>query len=112
MSGERKCVGWTGVAGWAQDASAYMAAYRRAKSRRAAGRLTRSKLLAKRPHSGGHWPGTKLDNVGEDLGKTSGRPREDLRKTSGRPRTFSVIFWKNPEMFWSKFSKIKICEKL
>ena len=33
--------GRTGVAGWAQDASAYMAAYRRAKSRRAAGRLTR-----------------------------------------------------------------------
>ena len=45
------------------------------KSRRAAGRLTRSKLLAKRPlakrpHSGGHWPGKKLNNVEEDLGKT------------------------------------------
>ena len=35
--------------------------------RRAAGRLTRSKLLAKRPHSGGHWPGKKLNNVEEDL---------------------------------------------
>ena len=34
-------------------------------------RLTRSKLLAKRPHSGGHWPGKKLNNVGEDLRKTS-----------------------------------------
>ena len=45
-------------------------------------RLTRSKLSAKRPHSGGHWPGKKLNNVGEDLGKTSGRPPEDLRKTS------------------------------
>ncbi len=31
-------------------------------------RLTRSKLLAKSPHSGGHWPGKK----------TSGRPPEDL----------------------------------
>ena len=38
-------------------------------------RLTRSKLLAKRPHSEGHWLGTKLNNVEEDLGKTSGRPR-------------------------------------
>ena len=41
------------------------------KSRRAAGRLTRSKLLLKRSHSGGHWPVKKLDNVVEDLGKTS-----------------------------------------
>ena len=46
-----------------------------AKSRRAAGRLTRSKLLAKRPQSGGPAPWKKLDNVREDLGKTSGRPR-------------------------------------
>ena len=30
-------------------------------------RLTRSKLLAKRPHSGGHWPRKKLNNVGEDI---------------------------------------------
>ena len=37
-------------------------------------RLTRSKLLAKRPHSGGHWPEKQLNNVGEDLWKTSGRP--------------------------------------
>ena len=59
-------------------------------------RLTRSKLLARRPHSGGHWPGKKLNNV-----------EEDLRKTLGRPRTFSAAFWKkiNPEKFWSKFSK-------
>ena len=49
-----------------------------AKSRRAAGRLTRSKLLAKRLHNGGHWPGKKLINVGEGLGKTSGRPPEAL----------------------------------
>ena len=41
-------------------------------------RLTRSKLLAKRPHSGGHWLGKKLNNAEEDLRKTSGRPREDL----------------------------------
>ena len=34
-------------------------------------RLTRSKLLAKRPHSGGHWPGKKLNNVEEDSRKTS-----------------------------------------
>ena len=26
---------------------------------------------AKRPHSGGHWPGKKLNNVGEDIGKPS-----------------------------------------
>ena len=76
-----------------------------AMSRRAAGRLTRSKLLAKGPHSGGHWPGKKLNNMGEDL--RSGRAREDLGKTSGRPPTFShkfsAAFWKNPEKFWSKF---------
>ena len=40
--------------------------------------LARSKLLAKRPHSGGHWAGEKKT---ETSGKTSGRPREDLRKT-------------------------------
>ena len=40
-------------------------------SRRAAGRLTRSKSLVKRSHSGGQWPGKKLNNFGEDLGKTS-----------------------------------------
>ena len=48
-------------------------------------RLTRSKLLAKRPHSGGHRPGKKLHNVGE----ISGRPPEDLGKTSD----LSVKFW-------------------
>ena len=52
------------------------------KSRRAAGRLTRSKLLAKGPHSGGHWPGQKLNNVEEDFRKTSGKPPENLGKTS------------------------------
>ena len=54
--------------------------------RRAAGlRLTRSKLLAKGPHSGGHWLGKKLDNG----------------KTSGRPPTFSPAFWKNLGEKWS-----------
>ena len=38
-------------------------------------RLTRSKLLAKRPHSGGHWPETRNWTTSR---KTSGRPREDL----------------------------------
>ena len=33
--------------------------------------VARSKLSARRPHSGGHWPGKKLNNVREDLGKTS-----------------------------------------
>ena len=40
-------------------------------SRRAAGRLTRSTLLTRRPHRRGHWPGKKLNNVEEDLEKTS-----------------------------------------
>ena len=33
--------------------------HQRSKSRRAAGRLARSKLLARSPHSGWHWPGKK-----------------------------------------------------
>ena len=65
---------------WARNEDAQL-------SRRAAAGI-RSKLLAKRPHSGGHSPGKKLNNVGEDL-----------RKTSGRPPTFSAAFWKNPEKF-------------
>ena len=32
----------------------------------------------------------KLNNVGENLGKTSGKPPENLRKTSGKPSIFST----------------------
>ena len=64
-----------------------------AKSRRAAGRLTRSKLLAKRPHSGGHWPGKKN-------WITSG-------KTSGRPPTLSAAFWKIPKKIGQHLEKIQ-----
>ena len=39
---------------------------------------SRSKLLAKRPHGGGHGPGKKLNNVGE----ISGSIGEDFGKTS------------------------------
>ena len=42
-------------------------------------------------------PWKKLNNVEEDLGKTSGRPRENLGKASGIPPTFSAALWKNPE---------------
>ena len=35
---------------------------------------SRAEPLAKRPHGGGHGPGKKLDIVGENFGKTSGRP--------------------------------------
>ena len=74
--------GWPGHHATASFSLAYLvvdlglAIFVPAMSRRAAGRLTRSKLLARRPHSGGHWPGKKLNNVGEDLGKTLGRPRK------------------------------------
>ena len=53
-------------------------------------RLTRSELLAKRPHSGGHGPGEKLNNVGEIWG----RHGEDLRYLA-RPRAGEILvkFW-------------------
>ena len=46
-------------------------------------RLTRSKLLAKRPHSGGLWPGKTIAMTSR---KTSGRPREDLLPLAPRPK--------------------------
>ena len=55
------------------------------RSRRAAGRLTRSKFLAKRPQSGGHplWKNwITCEKPWENLGKTLGKPWENLGRTS------------------------------
>ena len=63
---------------------------------RAAG--TRAKLRAQKGRAvEGIGLEKKLNNVEEDLGKTSGKPREDFRKTSRRLRIFSAAFWKKTE---------------
>jgi len=64
--------------------------------------LTRSKLLAKRPHSGGHRPGRKLKNVG----KNPGRTREDLDFLAIRnSREIPAKFHENLAKFDQNFAK-------
>ena len=65
-------------------------------------RLTRSKFLAKRPHSGGHRPGKKLNNVR----KNPGRTREDLRYLAIRnSRQIPAKFHENLAKFDQNFEK-------
>ena len=65
-------------------------------------RLTRSKLLAKRPHSGGHRPGKKLNNVR----KNPGRTREDLDFLAIRnSREIPAKFHENLAKFDQNFAK-------
>ena len=72
-----------------------------ANSRRAAEGI-RSKLLAKRPHSGGHRPGRKLKNVG----KNPGRTREDLDFLAIRnSREIPAKFHENLAKFDQNFAK-------
>ena len=63
-------------------------------------RLTRSKLLAKRPHSGGRWPGKNWITSR----KTSGRPREDLLLLAPRPK---MHFGEILEFFRQNSAKIQ-----
>ena len=98
-----------GYTGYLPTSATQCAAILQCWSRRAACRQTRSKLLARRPYSGGHWPGKKLNNVEEDLGKTSGRPREDILPLAPRPK---LHFGKIPNIFGKNLAKFKFSKIL